>query len=283
MIAFDPSRSALYTPEKRGTVFVAERPYSLVQLGVEASRLAYLRAETYQAQQQALLQSLSLVGFGVPQVFSHQQTSTQAFGAFRASDRTVLLAFRGTQPDEVGDLGTDLQADLVEWPEATGHVHAGFAKALRAIQPAISVWLASEECAARSQLVLAGHSLGAALATLAATVWAPTQLVTLGSPRVGDPAFAAAFANLPVARIVNCCDAITQIPPELPWYTHVGPMTYVRSDGTVVPHPQDTVVASDQLAARARYLLEHAWQSGAVLVRDLADHAPINYVRAFFP
>ncbi|MDQ0015857.1 hypothetical protein J2W23_004258 [Variovorax boronicumulans] len=281
MIEFDPSRSALYTPEKRGTVFSGAHSYSIVQLGVEASRLAYLRTEAAQSEQQALSQALGLAGFGTPRMFSDQQTSTQAFGAFRASDRTALLAFRGTQPDEAGDLGTDLQADMVAWPEGGGRVHAGFARAFRAIRPAIDEWLAGE-CAARSELILAGHSLGAALATLAATVWKPAQLVTLGSPRVGNPEFAATFAGVPVVRVVNCCDAVTQIPPESPWYTHAGPMTYVRSDGTLVSHPDGPTVVSDQLKARARYLVDHSWRAGAVLVRDLADHAPINYVRAFF-
>jgi hypothetical protein len=29
-------------------------------------------------------------------------------------------------------------------------------------------------------------------------------------------------------------------------------------------------------------VVDHAWRRGAVLLRDLADHAPINYARAFF-
>lgn len=281
MIEFDPSRSALYTPEKGTTVFSGARAHSAIELGVEASRLAYLRAEHPGAQQMALAQALQLVGFGAPRMFSHPGTSTQAFAAFRASDGTALLAFRGTQPDEAGDLGTDLKAGLVPWTEGAGRVHAGFAAAFRAVRPAIDDWIAGE-ASARNHLILAGHSLGGALATLAATVWTPSQLVTLGSPRVGDPAFAAAFGGLPVVRIVNCCDAVTQLPPESPWYAHVGPMTYVRSDGTLDTQPEGPEVVLDQVGARARYLAEHAWKAGAVLVRDLADHAPINYVRAFF-
>ena len=36
----------------------------------------------------------------------------------------------------------------------------------------------------------------------------------------------------------------------------------------------------DQSTARKKYLLEHAWRFGNVVTRDLADHAPINYVSA---
>ena len=56
-------------------------------------------------------------------------------------------------------------------------------------------WLAGPACQ-HSRLILAGHSLGAALATLAATVFPPALLVTLGSPRVGDAEFVAALAEV---------------------------------------------------------------------------------------
>lgn len=41
--------------------------------------------------------------------------------------------------------------------------------------------------------------------------------------------------------------------------------------------------AVDRTTARIEYLRDEAWRTGAVLVRDLADHAPINYERALFP
>jgi hypothetical protein len=42
-------------------------------------------------------------------------------------------------------------------------------------------------------------------------------------------------------------------------------------------------VEHDRLVARAEYLETQAWKAGTVLFRDLADHAPINYLRALFP
>jgi hypothetical protein len=40
---------------------------------------------------------------------------------------------------------------------------------------------------------------------------------------------------------------------------------------------------SDRLRARVGYSLRYSWQFWRnVLVRDLADHAPINYARAVF-
>ena len=48
----------------------------------------------------------------------------------------------------------------------------------------------------------------------------------------------------------------------------------------MIGNPSDDFVSGDRLRARADYLLQYAWKSGNVAVRDLADHAPINYVTA---
>jgi hypothetical protein len=48
----------------------------------------------------------------------------------------------------------------------------------------------------------------------------------------------------------------------------------------VTRNPSDDFIFEDQWRARADYLLHYAWKSGNVGARDLADHAPINYVTA---
>src|SRR6185295_2909164 len=45
VIAYDPSRTALYSPERAPTLFSAGMDPTLLQLATEASRLAYVRAE----------------------------------------------------------------------------------------------------------------------------------------------------------------------------------------------------------------------------------------------
>jgi hypothetical protein len=42
-------------------------------------------------------------------------------------------------------------------------------------------------------------------------------------------------------------------------------------------------VFNDHMKARVTYIVQEGWKVGTVLVRDRADHAPINYVRALFP
>jgi pimeloyl-ACP methyl ester carboxylesterase len=156
-------------------------------------------------------------------------------------------------------------------------VHRGFAKAARAVLPELVPWV---EDRAASRLILAGHSLGGALATLAATVLRPTLVVTLGAPRVGDAAFAATVPEA-LVRFVGCCDAVTDLPPPI-GYTHPRAWTYLTRDAQRMENPPSSLVRGDRFRARLHYFARHAWTKGAVLVRDLADHAPINYARSFF-
>jgi len=128
-----------------------------------------------------------------------------------------------------------------------------------------------------------GHSLGAALATLVASLLRPGFLVAIGSPRVGDADFAASLAAANVVRLVDCCDAVTDVPPPLGGYKHVHARTYITRDGEVIDDPPQSLVDADRQRARMDYITQYAWKTGSVLVRDLADHAPINYARAVFP
>ena len=279
-IEYDPSRTALYAPEKRETIFQAGRNYSFLQIAVEAARLAYIHAEKSASEQQRLASALARVRFGEVKLFGDAQTDTQGFAAYRSDDRTALVSFRGTQPDKVTDVATDLEAHQVPWNESGGNVHGGFAAAARSMAPQVRAWLGG--CPDRDRLILTGHSLGAAIATLVASVHRPTLLITLGSPRVGDPAFALTVAGLDGARIVDCCDAVTEVPPELPIYTHVRPPTYITKDGALIEHPGAEEIAHDRVHGRVEYFVKYAWRIGSVFVRDLADHAPVNYARAFF-
>jgi hypothetical protein len=279
-IAYDASRSALYTPERHPTLFEAGRTHTPVQWAVEAALLAYYRAEESEAERLRLAEALGRAGFGAPTFF--RDHATYAYGTWNAGDGTALVAFRGTQPDEIRHLATNLQAQQTDWSESGGRVHAGFAKAARSVLPQVHDWLGAE-ARPHSRLILAGHSLGAALATLAATVLHPALTVTLGSPRVGDADFVSALADLHLMRIVDGCDVVTQLPPALSFYAHAGAVSYIRClDGVCVDDPSPSEIEADRLQGRARYAAEHAWRPGSVLLRELADHAPINYARGFF-
>lgn len=93
------------------------------------------------------------------------------------------------------------------------------------------------------RVYLTGHSLGGALATLAAFDAAATEfasgsvegltLYTFGSPRVGNGAFAAAFDRaVPDAwRVTNANDVIARIPRAI-GYRHIGHAVGLKRDGS---------------------------------------------------
>jgi triacylglycerol lipase len=147
----------------------------------------------------------------------------------------LVVAFRGTQPDQWSDILADVNAWQTAWD--TGLVHRGFAGALDRIHQPLESALA--RLGAGRSLWFCGHSLGAALATLAAYRYGAAGVCTLGSPRVGDPVFASAF-NARLAgralRYVNDEDVVTHVPPPVfpPFvYAHVDGQRLIAPDGTI--------------------------------------------------
>jgi len=129
-----------------------------------------------------------------------------------------------------------------------------------------------------------GHSLGAAMATLASSLQAPKSLYTIGCPRVGDQAFADLLQGLDNHRYVDCCDLVPRVPPEeilgLKCYAHLpGKIHYIDFDRAVRQlDPSDPYIDGDQTKAEEDYLKNYSWRIGDVALRPLADHAPVNYV-----
>lgn len=106
---------------------------------------------------------------------------------------------------------------------------------------------------------------------------APDYLATFGCPRVGDAAFARSLEGIPHDRFVGCCDLVTRVPPELLGYVHTGTFRYIDREGRLSSSPAEPAVDADRRAAFVEYL-PTAVLIGRVALRELADHAPINYL-----
>ena len=150
-----------------------------------------------------------------------------------------VLVFRGT--DELIDWLTDLGVRLIRWSGA-GLVHEGFRDAFESVWPETERLLAEDD----SPVFYTGHSLGAALATLAAAKRPPRALYTFGSPLVGDKTFAMSLSGVKVYRIVNNRDIVTTVPPPL-GFQHAGELYYIAHDGSILVSPDDVTVALDRL------------------------------------
>jgi triacylglycerol lipase len=218
-----------------------------------------------------------------------ENDSTRALVASRAG--AALVAFRGTlvlRPgpgweDALRNLETDANLLLEPWA-GQGRVHRGFARALEEVWDPLAARLDALAAGGR-RVFFTGHSLGAALATLAAARWrarrAPeaAAVYTFGSPRVGDGAFAASLA-LPAFRVVNNNDVVAHVPLPAP-YKHAGQLRLFDASGRGVAEPDVWLRLRE--AAAGRLLRTREWlrsaAQGALLVPGdpLVCHAPLYY------
>jgi hypothetical protein len=157
-----------------------------------------------------------------------------------AGTRTAFISFRGTQ-----DLADWLQ-DLDAVPEnyaplvGFGQVHTGFQDVYETVRGSIVANLSTATTGC-DQILITGHSLGAAVAVLAApdvfrnmppnTI--EPRLITFAGPRVGLLDFATSF-NSDIEscfRVVNFLDIVPLVPPAP--YVHVGAEIAVDSRGPI--------------------------------------------------
>lgn len=286
-VAYSAKNHSLYFPDRDVSLLNDPDWPGDIALAAELSRLAYLRAEKYPDEKEKLAGILKAAGFGSPQLLNNTALDAYGFAACHNSGLCVL-AFRGTQIESYQDFLTNIQVLLTSMPQARhrGLVHAGFLNSALALLPGVTDWLNSVT-AARTRLLICGHSLGGAIANLVAADVRPDSLVTFGCPRVGDDEFVDFLLNhlhLQITRVVNCCDVVPTLPPTFMSYEHASDALYLDSNGTLLVNPTVNALKRDRAQGRRRYApLYAADPLHHVPVRWLADHAPHNYIRAFWP
>jgi hypothetical protein len=217
--------------------------------------------------------------------------STEAYAVSMAD--AIVLAFRGTQVNDFWASVLDFAADVafLPVPDSHGHlVHAGFLKAIDEVWSDVEAYLLAEQARRPRPLWITGHSLGAALATIAGNRCGGDQrfrlqgLYTFGSPRVGDPAFGRRI-RVPVFRFRNDADIVPHLPLGLV-FRHLPRLHFIDGAGHLhraVPAPLEALLdrgaqlisPNDSLDLQAAIRGDEALQ--LPLPGFLADHAPINY------
>ena len=170
-----------------------------------------------------------------------------------ASQPFAALVFRGTCGFE-GWL-SNLKAIQTCWPGG-GSVHSGFKADFLRLWEKIEANLSKIDL----PLYFTGHSLGGALAILAASVFPAKAVYTFGAPKTGDAVFADSLKNARIYRYENDRDIITTVPPSaIPFdFCHVGMSVCLKDD--------------------MRTGLESSSIRGLIDPPEfLSDHAPVNY------
>jgi len=172
--------------------------------------------------------------------------------AYLLTNGTItVLSFRGTEVTEKSDVLADLKSGK-NIEACGGKVHVGFKGEINKLWPSITAALADNP----GNLYVTGHSLGAAMATIAASRMQDrvTALITFGSPRVGNAEFVKSVA-VEHYRVQNNCDDVTKVPFKLMGFDHHGTHKYMNFHGEfreLTPWQRVKDMARSRLKARAK-------------------------------
>lgn len=189
---------------------------------------------------------------------------SQAVG-FKCGERHWVV-FRGTESFPETEMFLDWAHDLAFFPRGRPRRHRGFAQAWARIREPVLAWVASRGDGAR--FVLTGHSLGGALALLAAydiaaeAKGAIDAVITFGSPRVGTRRWRACYHELKAGG------------DEKPTLRDV---TFrIQNEGDIVTYlaPLILVHCGEPISSSCLQAKEIAWRPGALaggLQEDIAE------------
>ncbi|MBI4854386.1 MAG: lipase family protein [Acidobacteria bacterium] len=227
------------------------------------------------------------VGFNV-QFIENKDTSTQCY--ILEKEDFIIVVFRGSQvrsvksnlEDIIIDWMTDTKIDLVPFDIAgkipihfDGKIHSGFREAFSSIwnkstKNNVNLGKIFQKLAEKNKPVwFTGHSLGAALATLAASSYEGNVqgLYTFGSPRVGDRDFVDALTKkllkVDVYRFIYKDDIVTKVPLidlDLEVYKHIGTVKYINNNNIIEDSPNLIIKLAHDLKTTVKNLLAELGQ-----------------------
>eukprot|EP00850_Spirogloea_muscicola_P005886 SM000027S09667 [mRNA] locus=s27:665081:669738:- [translate_table: standard] len=243
-------------------------------------------------------------------VWDLKQSQTKVFVVW-LNTGTMVVAFRGTEPSNLNNWLVDFNAIhpvQCDWlkssPLSSGHeilVHKGFLDGFNEVREMFDVAMgppgARKESSTITQLrrvmqdriptriVCCGHSLGGALATVAAPWFAQTypeaevRCITGGSPRAGNKGFYDAFQLLVGAkyRVIDSRDLVPFVPTQDMGYLHV------QNPLLVQPIPPPLAVGNPSWASLAIVPLYYIIGIRSI-VRNLAkDEVYYDVIKNEFP
>lgn len=223
---------------------------------------------------------------GLDTVRFFDKNSTQCFVA--SNREFAVVAFRGSEVWKrkgktdtrvvAADFMTNADFWLTDWPRG-GKVHRGFKNALDEVWEELFAYLTALQRGGR-KIWMTGHSLGAALATLAADRYGEVQGVyTFGSPRVGDLRFKEGYSNR-AYRLVNGSDIVTKIPPS-GFYMHVGELRLIDRKGKIAIQPTEKISRPPSggvnVGGAGSFENKNPHKASVFVPDAVSDHVPLLY------
>ncbi len=178
---------------------------------------------------------------GPPRLHVYSNDGSQGYLAVWP-DKAVLV-FRGTEVHSHTDLLADADFILQE-PLGEARVHRGYLRELNKIWPNVSRDLETYRELPPIPIWVTGHSMGAAMATLAGMRGIPFEaIITFGEPRVGLN-IASAFMAKRHVRYVNGYDPAIHYPFPIGYEHHGEKVEIVDPDGPRIFHDHAIVYYS---------------------------------------
>ena len=234
-------------------------------------------------------QALTTVDLAFQPVGSDAAGGTQGFLAW--NERFVIVSLRGTTVDDRQDLLANMRFSLTRGEE--GGVHRGFLGALEKAWPTLRAGL---RALPGRRVFLTGHSLGGAVASLAAERWIAgggevQGVYTFGCPRIGDARLRRRYPVADHYRYEHNNDLVTMVPFDGSLVMggrlgldRLGPLSYRHLGELRLITHEGRVVADVERAARVR----DRWRGlraavGAALGEGKLDLRGLDFVRDHSP
>ncbi|RKP37701.1 Alpha/Beta hydrolase protein, partial [Dimargaris cristalligena] len=171
--------------------------------------------------------------------FATKYQRTVGYVAINHDLQSVSLVFRGTL--DIAQVLTDVKFKMKRWPKWVhkSRVHARFLESYWEVSDClfkkiVELLLKYPEY----HLTISGHSLGAALASIAAVDFIhrnqclaeKVRVVTFGKPRVGNEAYIQHYNSLDLDSfsVVNKNDVVPHLPPRLLGYRHESGEVWIK-------------------------------------------------------
>ena len=216
---------------------------------------------------------------GDDQVFDYIHERDGATVGFKLVDSVLYIAFQGTQAGKTFDF-RDIVADIRfgHGITAWGRVRLGFFEHTSKVTAAVRNRIDNMR---PESVVLCGHSLGGAMATIAlALIWQDyrglrdsIELHTFGSPRCARRGFAARVKyelNGRCSRFVYGRDRVPSVPTFLAGWYHLHGRVYISRGGEIIQR-EGWSMWKNKLIGLVMFPLVPWW---------VRDHAMGNYLAA---
>jgi len=196
-----------------------------------------------------------------------------------SDSKCIVVCFRGTdsKPDWLANAMTTKTAmHNPEW-----RVHTGFLRTVMVIEQEVRGYCLERLIGSDRALYVTGHSQGAANAILFSMRWFKDRVsgvVTFGSPRVGNEAFARAYNAVHAKhslRFVNNNDSVCRVPWKCLGYSHVFRQQRFDSRGRLHSdyYPSWCWKLWDNIAGRIINLFKLKFGDG------ITDHSITDYIK----